>query len=253
MLDITLTQLSLLTGAAILAGIVDTLVGGGGLITVPALLMSGVPPVLALGTNKLQSCLCEASATVVFRKKSSIRMSDLKQGLLFTLLGSIMGTLLLQVTEVSVLKKLVPVFLLGVFLMNLMTRNLSTVESQEEVDPALRSRLIPLGMTVGFYNGFFGPGTGTIWAVALRKFLKAPLRNATMMAKPLNLVGNLTALGIFFASGQINFWAGIAMSVGAVAGGVIGANLVIFKDARWLKLVFNTLMAVSVVGAFFVN
>jgi uncharacterized membrane protein YfcA len=137
-----------------------------------------------------------------------------------------------------------------VFLMNFLSTPTPAADTQAAVDPKINSRLIPLGLGIGFYNGFFGPGTGTIWAVALRKFLKLTLKNATVMAKPLNLMGNFTALTIFFASGQINWWAGFVMGVGAVLGGVIGANLVIIKDARWLKLVFTVLMGSSVVGAF---
>jgi uncharacterized membrane protein YfcA len=248
---LTLINLGLLTFSSVIAGVVDTLAGGGGLITVPALLLSGVPPVLALGTNKLQSCLCEATATVVFRKKTRMHLGNLKIGLIFTLMGSIFGTLLLQVTTVGVLKKLVPFFLLVVFIMNLLTKPKDAQSAEGIPDSKRDSRLMPLGIAIGFYNGFFGPGTGTIWAVALRKFLNLNLKNATMMAKPLNLVGNLTALTIFFASGQIDWIAGISMGLGAVAGGLIGANLVILKDARWLKLVFNVLMAISVAGAFF--
>ena len=249
MLHLSLTQLGFLTLAAVLAGVVDTLAGGGGLITVPALLFSGVPPVLALGTNKLQSCLCETSATLVFRKKNKINFNSLKVGLAFTLLGSVLGTVLLQFTHVEVLKKLVPFFLLAVFLMNLATKA-RPVSNNAEDSFIQDSKLVPLGVGIGFYNGFFGPGTGTIWTVSLQKFLRLPLQTATMITKPLNLVGNLTALTIFFASGQINWVAGISMGTGAVLGGVVGANLVMLKDARWLKVVFNFLMAVSVVGAF---
>jgi uncharacterized membrane protein YfcA len=217
MLHLSIAHLCFLTAVAVLAGIVDTLAGGGGLITVPALLFSGVPPVLALGTNKLQSCLCETSATFIFRKKIQIDFKALRTGLLFTLLGSVLGTVLLQVTQVEVLKKLVPFFLLAVFLMNLLTKYRPTRMSGSS-EPALLNRLIPLGVGIGFYNGFFGPGTGTIWAVSLQKYLKLSLQNATMLTKPLNLAGNLTALAVFFASGQINLFAGIAMGVGAILG-----------------------------------
>src|SRR4051812_17538212 len=105
MATLTLFNLIFLTLVAVLAGVVDTLAGGGGLITVPALLATGVPPILALGTNKLQSCLCETSATLVFRKNSHVNLSSLGKGFACTLLGSIIGTLLLQWTEVATLKR----------------------------------------------------------------------------------------------------------------------------------------------------
>lgn len=253
MTNLTPVHLLLLTVAAVMAGVVDTLAGGGGLITVPALLMSGVSPILALGTNKFQSCLCETSATLVFRKNSGVRLMSLKAGLGFTLLGSILGTLLLQVTRIDILKKLVPFFLLAVFLMNLLSKASSKAEDEDQADPKLAGRLVPLGIGIGFYNGFFGPGTGTIWAVSIRRFLRVSLKRATMMTKPLNLAGNLTALTIFFMSGQINLAAGAAMGMGAIAGGLIGARLVMIKDARWLKATFNVLMAASVLGSFWAN
>ncbi len=249
--NLNAVHIFLLALSAVIAGIVDTIAGGGGLITVPALLLSGVPPVLALGTNKLQSCLCESSASIVFYRKNNLNLQSLKVGLLFTLLGSVAGTLLLQVTKVEVLKSLVPIFLLLVFIMNLLSKG--STKSNQEGDQSFFNRLIPLGIGIGFYNGFFGPGTGTIWAVSIRKFLKTSLKTATMMTKPLNLVGNLTALGIFFATGHINLWAGLIMGAGAIIGGIIGANLVIYKDAKWLKITFNTLMACSVTAAFFVK
>jgi len=249
MFHLGLTQILLLTLVAIVAGIVDTLAGGGGLITVPALLFSGVSPVLALGTNKLQSCLCETSATLMFSKRNTLNLKTLKTGLLFTLIGSMLGTWLLQHTQADLLKKLVPFFLVGVFLMNLLTKY-QIVPERAAPSPSSNKSLIPLGLGIGFYNGFFGPGTGTIWAVGLQKGLKLSLKTATMMTKPLNLIGNLTALTIFFGSGQIDLVAGIAMGFGAILGGICGANLVMLKNARWLKVVFNLLMAASIVGAF---
>lgn len=240
----------LLVFSSVVAGVVDTLAGGGGLITVPALLSVGVPPVLALGTNKFQSCLCEISATFAFRKKCNFRFSGFKSGLLVTLIGSLIGTMLLQTTNVLFLKKLVPFFLLFIFIAHLFSKKMQQAEVNPDKVSDLKQRLLPLGLGIGFYNGFFGPGTGILWTVSLKRFLRLDLREATMLTKPLNLMGNLTALSIFFFHGSINLWVGLFMSLGAFLGGLIGAQWVIYKDLRWLQMVFNILMAFSVFGAF---
>lgn len=107
-----------------------------------------------------------------------------------------------------------------------------------------------MGTLIGFYNGAFGPGTGSIWAVALMKAFKLDIQKATMYAKPLNFAGNLTALGIFIFDGKVDFLVAILMGLGSFLGGKFGAKLVIYKDIRWLKLMFLTLMVVSTAATF---
>ena len=107
-----------------------------------------------------------------------------------------------------------------------------------------------LGNIIGFYNGFFGPGTGSIWVIALTKYFKLDIQKATIYAKPLNLAGNLTALSIFIVGGKINLIVACLMGIGSFLGGKIGANLIIYKDIKWLKFTFLLLMTISTLATF---
>jgi len=238
--------------AAFVAGTIDTLAGGGGLIAVPALLMTGMNPVMALGTNKLQSAIGELSASLHFIKMKKVNYAVLKTGLVFTIIGSVLGTLLLQVIPSDKLKVMIPALLLAVLIYYIagLRRHLDPASFNENLIPC-NKRFFALGSVIGFYNGFFGPGTGSIWIVSLIKVFKLNLKNATMYAKPLNLAGNLSALSIFIAGGKINLLAAFLMGIGSFLGGKFGASMVIYKDIKWLKIIFLSLMIVSTVATVF--
>jgi uncharacterized membrane protein YfcA len=239
----------LLTTVAFIAGTIDALAGGGGLITVPALLMTGMNPVMALGTNKLQSAIGEFSAVLHFMKQKQVSYSVLTFGLIFTIIGSIIGTIALQITPIKQLEKIIPFLLLGILIYYIINQHRKNTYSNEYLQPS-NKRFFYLGSVIGFYNGFFGPGTGSIWAIALMKVFKLGLKKATIYAKPLNLVGNLTALSIFIIGGQIDFIAAFLMGCGSFIGGRFGANLVMYKNLQWLKAAFLSLMIISTAATF---
>lgn len=239
----------LLTAAAFIAGTIDTLAGGGGLITVPALLMTGMNPVMALGTNKLQSAIGEFSAVLHFMQKKQVHYKVLIVGLIFTIVGSIVGTLVLQITPIKQLEKIIPFLLLSILIYYILSQQRKNIYHNEYLNPNSKY-FFYLGSIIGFYNGFFGPGTGSIWAVALMKTFKLDLQKATIYAKPLNLVGNLTALSIFIGGGQVNLVAAALMGCGSFIGGKLGASLVIYKNLQWLKIAFITLMVISIAATF---
>lgn len=107
-----------------------------------------------------------------------------------------------------------------------------------------------MGSLIGFYNGFFGPGTGSIWALALIKCFKLDLQKATIYAKPLNLTGNLTALSIFIVGGRVDYLAAVLMGIGSFVGGRLGAHFVMYKDVKLLKTIFLLLITLSTLGTF---
>ena len=215
-------------------------------------MFAGVPPIVSLGTNKLQSLLCEFSASLLFFRKSEHKFSGIRLGMVFTFLGATTGTFLLARTNVGALKILVPYLLLAVFLYNIFSkRKASAISEQNSIAQQNQTRLALLGICIGFYNGFFGPGTGTLWTIALMRQLRLGIRAATIYTKPLNLIGNLSALFMFGATGQLNIKVGAMMAVGSITGGLLGAHFVMYKDVRWLKILFNTFMALSVLGAFY--
>lgn len=241
----------LLTVVAFCAGTIDTLAGGGGLISLPALLLTGMNPVTALGTNKFQGAICELSASLHFSQKKQVNYTVLVMGIMITIIGSTAGTILLQRTPIDKLELLIPWLLLSVLIYYLWSQRQKNNYTNTEITAPKRRKFLVLGLFIGFYNGFFGPGTGSIWAVALMKAFKLKLQKATMYAKPLNLAGNLTALSIFISGGRVNFLAAILMGVGSYFGGKCGAMLVVHKEEKWLKSIFLFLMLCSTAITFY--
>lgn len=240
----------ILTFVAFIAATIDTLAGGGGLITVPAILLTGMNPVMALGTSKLQSAIGELSACLYFMKDKNINYKLLKMGFLFVIMGSIIGTVLLQITPTVKLEDIIPWLLLSVLIYFIWTQRAKFQDNTSQNLIPENKRFFGLGSAIGFYNGFFGPGTGSIWALALMRVFKLNLQQATIYAKPLNLAGNLSALSIFIVAGRVNFLAALLMGLGSYVGGKCGASLVVYKDIKWLKITFLLIMSVSTAATF---
>lgn len=242
--------LILLVAVAFIAGFIDTLAGGGGLITLPAVLLAGISPVNAIGTVKLQAAISEFSATVYFLRSGAIDYTKLVWAVIFTIIGSTGGTLLLFLIPATTLEKIIPFLLLAVliyYIYSLYRKHIIDIAQNFVVN---NRKMFPLGILIGFYNGFFGPGTGSIWALALMRVFNLDIRTATMYAKPLNLAGNLTALSLFISAGNVHFLAACLMGVGAFLGGALGAAMVMYKDAKWLKLALLILISTATASTF---
>lgn len=236
----------ILTGIA--AGIVDTIAGGGGLIVVPMMLLLGIPPVITMGSNKLQACFGELTALFEFHRKGHVQLRSLVWGLVWVAIGATCGTLLVQITHPEFLKKLLPILLALVLIYVI----LSPRPSAEDTHPRMSARWYYLvwGLVIGFYNGYFGPGTGSFWVVAFMFFLGFNIKKATMYAKPMNVTGNIVALVWFILAGQIWYWVGISAGIGQIIGSKIGAHLVMTKGHTLVRPVFITVVSVMIVSLF---
>lgn len=230
------TVLMVLFGAAFAAGLVDAIAGGGGLITVPALLAVGLPPQVALGTNKLQASFGSGSAMLHFIRSGHVRLRDCRQGVLWTALGAGLGVWAVQLLDPVLLRRLIP-WLLGGIAVYL---SASPRLGQEDIHARLPAGLFYLvfGLLIGFYDGFLGPGTGSFWAMAFMLLLGYSMVRATAATKVMNFTSNITALLLFLLSGQVHLQAGLLMGVGQFCGARIGARLVIRKGAGFIRPVF---------------
>lgn len=164
-MELELSTLLLLMLAALAAGFIDSIAGGGGLITVPALLATGMPPALALGTNKLQSCFGSFTATLYFWRQGLIKVRQLWPHIICTFIGSAVGTLLVQHLDPGLLSKLLPFLLIAFSIYFLLSPRISNDDSEQRLSPLAFAFLI--GTSVGFYDGFFGPGTGSFLQLLL--------------------------------------------------------------------------------------
>lgn len=232
--------LLLLIIAAFFAGLIDAIAGGGGLITVPALMAVGMPPQVALGTNKLQASFGSGSAMLHFIKSGTVRLSDCVTGIIWTAVGASAGVFAIQRIDPSVLKQLVPWLLVTIAIYTLFTPKLGSEDIHSRLKPALFYPLF--GLSIGFYDGFFGPGTGSFWAMTFVLLLGYSLVKATAHTKVMNFTSNIISLVIFMAAGQVHFFEGLLMGVAQFAGARIGAKLVIKKGAQFIRPVFITIV-----------
>src|SRR6266567_4327420 len=194
------------------AGFVDSIAGGGGLITLPVILNAGISPEFALGTNKLQATFGSGSATWHFAKAGLVDAKEYRIGIVFTVIGAFLGTYAVQQIDPAILKRLIPFLLLAIALWSLFQPKLGI----DEVRPRMNLRVfhVTLGLAIGFYDGFLGPGTGTFWAMAYMILAGFNLLRATAHTKVMNFASNVVSLALFLRAGHVLFTAGLAMGAG---------------------------------------
>lgn len=235
-MDFSPEVLLLLVGVAFLAGYIDSIAGGGGLLVLPALLAAGVPPAAALATNKLQASGGSLTASLYFIRKGLISPRQIGPAILFAFLGAMTGGWLLLQVDPGLLKRAVPILLLGVAVFFLVSPSFGERQPQR-LSLAAFSATAALG--IGFYDGFFGPGTGMLLALAGVGLLGLNLVDATANAKVLNFASNLAALLLFAMLGEVLWVLGGMMLVGQVLGGYLGARTALKggqKLIRWVVI-----------------
>lgn len=212
-----------LAAVAALAGFVDAIAGGGGLLTVPALLTAGLPPPLALGTNKGQSIFGSTAALLRFYRSPLLDRGRAVLSFAAGLAGAIMGALLLRRVPNDALRPLV----LGLLVVAVLAVLLPQGAPQEGARPRSRGLAALVATTIGAYDGFFGPGTGTFLIVAYTRLWREPMAVASANAKAVNCASNWGSLLVFALSGWVVWPIALAMGVGQLAGGWTGAHLVV--------------------------
>ena len=237
--------LFIISAAALLAGTMDTLAGGGGLITVPLLLLSGLPAPLVLGTNKLQAVFGSGTAAATLIKKSNLSWRGLKTAVILSLITAVIGTSLVLQIHHNYLKKIIPIPLIVVliYLLRNPTSGINVVESKYNPTKVYNWS----AAIYGFYDGFLGPGAGTFWAVTLVHFLGLDLRSATIRAKLFNFLSNIAALVVFIFYGMVNYRLAIGMAIGQFIGAKIGSHIVLnynIKLIRWVLLAMSGILLV---------
>ena len=223
-----------LTGLA--AGFVDSIAGGGGLITIPVLLNLGLPPQEALGTNKLQATFGSVSATWHYGRAGLIDFRDCTTGIFFTILGAGFGTALLTQIHPDLLQQIIPWLLIGIAGYLLFQPKIGDADLHPRMGRHLFHVLF--GLILGFYDGFFGPGTGTFWALAYMLGLGFNMTRATAHTKVMNATSNLVSLAVFLGFGHVHFGAGFCMGAGQLLGARLGARVVVKKGTRFIRPLF---------------
>lgn len=227
------TILALLALAAFAAGFIDSIAGGGGLITVPALILSGMPPVVALGTNKLQSLFGSGSATWAYASKGHVDLKSQGPTFLVSAMASALGALVATQVSSEWLRTFLPVLMIAIGLYFLFKPNLSDEARTARLTPALfAATAVP---AIGFYDGIFGPGTGSFFMLAFVMLAGYGLLKATAHTKTLNFASNLGAFAIFAAFGVIDWKAGLIMGAAQFFGARTGAHFAMVRGAKIIK------------------
>lgn len=225
----------LLMTASFVAGFVDSIAGGGGLINTPSLLVCGVPPHVALGTGKFASVLGSLTSLWTYARRGLVVKSIVPTGFVAALAGSMAGAGLALVLDSEMLGRVL-VFLLPVGMAaSVFAGRMGAREDGELPERFLWSKVLGLCFFIGFYDGFFGPGTGTFFIIGLSLFLNIGLVRASATAKVFNMASNAGALAVFATGGVVSYSLAIPLALANIAGNQVGTRLAIKGGAQVVR------------------
>ncbi len=236
----------LVTLASLLAGFVDAIVGGGGLILLPALFATypAAPAATLFGTNKSASIWGTGFASVQYARRVEMRWKALLPAMGLSFTGSLAGAWLVTLVETAYLRKLLPFVLLAVLLYTLVKKELGRAHTPRFAGRQEMWAAGGVGLVIGFYDGFFGPGTGSFFVFLLVRWLGYDFLHASAGAKLLNLSSNLSAILLFALKGHVWWHFTLALALANVAGSLLGTRLALRHGAGFVRGVF-----IVVVGA----
>jgi len=234
--------LAALLAVAFLAGFIDAIAGGGGLLTMPALLTAGLPPHLVLGTNKLCATFGSATASYTFYRRKLFHPRQWRFALVATAVGAALGAGFAHLIPARWLNQLLPlvVFACGVYLLF----GRMPTAPRADVGPLAKGRQWPQGLTLGFYDGVAGPGTGAFWTVSTMLLYPLDLLKASGVARTMNFVSNGVALAVFIISGHVAWVLGIGMGLALMIGAYLGARTAIAGGSKFIRPIFISVVLV---------
>lgn len=231
-----------LFAAAAIAGFVDAIAGGGGLITIPVLLLAQVPPLHALATNKLQGSFGSLTASLMVLRRGLVSWADMRTLFTCSLIGAAIGAYAVQFVRTQTLDIVIPMVLVGIALYFLLAPNAGALERKPRVNRTAYQGMVVPG--IGFYDGMFGPGTGSFFSLAGVALRGQNLITATAQAKVLNFASNIASLAVFIAGGKVWWAAGAAMICGQVLGAWGGSHAMVRGGTRLIRPMIVTVCAV---------
>ena len=241
---------ALLFGAGLLAGGVDAIAGGGGLITLPVLLSLGLPAPVALATNKLCSVFGTASATWSYARRGAVDLQECLPGLALTAGGAVLGVLAVRQVDSHQLGRVIPWLLAAIVVYFVFRPQLGDTDRPRRLGE--RTFYLLFGLGLGFYDGFFGPGVGSFWTIAFILLLGQNFVKAAAHTKAMNLASNAASLVVFAAGGGVLLGPGLALGAGQLVGARIGAHLAMARGARFVRPIFllmASLVAIKLIYA----
>ena len=215
------------------AGFLDTLVGGGGLLAVPALLLSGIPPIYVLGTNKFQGSMGTGIATFLLFRKKKLNWEAIKYLMLLSFIGSVVGGVIVQFIDTEFLSLAIPIVLIVIAVYFIISPKPDERVKNSKPNKIFEKCTVPL---VGFYDGMFGPGAGSFFVMTGVMFKKLEIIQATILAKPLNFASNIAGFIVFYSFGHIAFIIGLIMMLGQLIGSFVGTHYLLKANPKVIRL-----------------
>lgn len=233
-------ELLIVSVASLLAGFVDAIVGGGGLILVPALfaVFPTTAPATLFGVNKGASIWGTAVATAQYARRVDLRWKALLPAAMAGFAGSLAGAWLVTIISGGFLRKLLPLVLLAVLVYTLVKKDLGRHHTPRFTGRAEALAASCIGLVLGFYDGFFGPGTGSFFVFLFVRWLGYDFLNASASAKLLNTATNFAALLLFALTGHVWWHFALTMAVANVVGSLLGTRLALKHGAGFVRVVF---------------
>lgn len=242
--DISLMWILTFIVTGFIAGYIDAIAGGGGMIQVPMLLLSGMSPVHVLATNKVASVLGSLTSTIKYALSRKISLKVVSIAIIPCLLASYIGSNLVMYFSDEVIKWAI-LIAIPVAMVFLFTKSKKIKEENVELT---KKNIILATAPIGFYDGLIGPGTGTYLAISMKKFLSLDYLTATASTKPLNFATNIGSVVAFFMAGKILFIVAIPMGLANVVGSYVGSHYAIKGGEEFVKKVLIFVLIMMLVG-----
>jgi uncharacterized membrane protein YfcA len=248
-LNFDFLQIALLCGLVFLAGFIDSIAGGGGLISLPAYVLTGIPMHAALASNKFSSTFGTALAAFNFLRNGKVYIKAIPLSVIFALAGSSFGAYVALLTGDEVLRHILLIMIPIVAIVILVKRDFGR---QNRIDTLKKGTILTgaaiAAATIGFYDGFFGPGTGTFLILIFTIFLRFDLVTANGNAKIINLSSNIGSLITFLIGGQVVFALAIPAAVFGILGNLLGSALAIKIGAKIIKPILVGVLALLLIS-----
>ena len=236
-----ITKIIILCMAGFLASFVDSIAGGGGLISVPAFMLAGLPPHMVLGTNKFSATAGSFTSSLKFIRSGKANLKLLKYLIPFTFLGSMLGVKAVQHIDQKFLTPLVLILIMFIGIYTLFSKSLGLEDKFKGLTKINVLYGVILALSLGFYDGFFGPGTGSFLVFGLINIFGFSFVASSANARVLNFTSNVTALILFALSGQINYMLGIPVAMSMIIGARMGTTVALNKGSKLIKPIFVTM------------
>ena len=237
--------IALLVVAGFFSAFVDSVVGGGGLISLPALLLTGLPPTMALGTNKMASCMGSLTSSLSFLRSGKIDMKLVKYLFWLSLVGAACGVVTVQQIPSQFLRPLVVVLLIGVSIYTIFRKNWGSENTYRGLTRRMFILSCIVSFSIGFYDGFFGPGAGSFFMFAFL-MIGFDFVTAAGNARALNFASNIASVIMFALYGSIAYAYALPMGIAMILGALAGTRLAIRKGAAYVRPLFLSVAAIMI-------